>query len=91
MKKRMLIAKNSYNEKVKTEGWQDWAISRPFDTDPLCPEKINHFLSHYNRFGAKEDKWTTSTGDALDQIYLSRPYLRANSDKVIYNVHSFIR
>lgn len=88
---RNIFSKNVYNHKVKTNGWRNWEISKPFDMDSQCSGNINQSRSHYDRFGTNEEKWTTTTAETLNQIFSKRHIFEVNPEKSIYNVHTFIR
>nr|CAH7737527.1 unnamed protein product [Callosobruchus chinensis] len=46
-------------------------------------------MSHYNQLGWYDDvEWTTTTGEALQQIYRRRKDLEVNPYKTIINLHS---
>lgn len=89
MNKKLLYAKNEYNHKVKTEGWRNREMSRPFDADIGNTEQ---FQSHYKRFGNNETQWISTTDASLkDALSKRNKKFEDNPEKLIYNVHTFIR
>lgn len=69
-KPQLMYTKNVYGEGIKVKNWQTVYEQIPFDVNPLCQGKVNHFLSHYRRFGTEEgDIGTSTTQEMMKQVF----------------------
>ncbi|CAH1979629.1 unnamed protein product [Acanthoscelides obtectus] len=88
VRKSIYHSKKIYSPGVKVSNWESHQFCQPVDNDPCNPKCPNLHLSHYNQLGWYEDvEWTTTTGDALQQIYSRRKELEVNPHKTIINLH----